>query len=206
MAESAMAAAATLTRHPFTIDAQGRAQLNQAIAQLRSQSLRQFLLVLLADIALRKRLLLRSADHDPLALMTAAANYASANPQITLREKEALYTATLVARLPDLLWESACLVESPNLLDGPELVIRLGTALRSALNQLETRDPANGWLVRNAVGLGVREDQNDHKAWHAARLQAVVALAWSQAGAANRTDALPRRAALRIVARDQRVH
>lgn len=205
MIESTMAAA-TLTRHPFTIDAQGRAQLNQAIAQLRSQSLRQFLLVLLADIALRKRLLLRSADHDPLALMRAAANFASANPQIPPREKEALYTATLVARLPDLLWESACLVESPNLLDGPELVIRLGTALRSALNQLETRDPANGWLVRNAVALSVLEDQNDPKAWHAARLQAVVALAWSQAGAARCTEALPRRAALRIVARDQRVH
>lgn len=201
-----MVVAATPTRHRFTIDAQGRAQLNQAIAQLRSPSLRQFLLVLLADIALRKRLLLRSADHDPVALMTAAANYASANPQINLREKEALYTATLVARLPDLLWESACLVESPNLLDGPELVIRLGTALRSALNQLETRDPANGWLVRNAVGLGVREDQNDPNAWHAVRLQAVVALAWSRAGAARCADALPRRAALRIVARDQRVH
>ena len=205
MIESAMAAA-TLTRHPFTIDAQGRAQLNRAIAQLRSHSLRQFLLVLLADIALRKRLLLRGADHDPLALMTAAANYASTNPQITPREREALYTATLLARLPDLLWESACLVESPNLLDGPELISRLGIALRSALNQLETRDPANGWLVRNAVGLGVSEDQNDPKAWHAARLQAVVALAWSRAGAARCTDALPRRAALRIVARDQRVH
>jgi|CXWL01.1.fsa_nt_gi hypothetical protein len=205
MAESAMAAA-TLTRHPYTIDAHGRAQLNRAIARVRTSSLRQFLLELLADIALRKRLLLRSADYDPVALMILAADHARANPQIALREKEALYTATLVARLPDLLWESACLVESSNLLDGPELVIRLGIALRSALNQLETRDPANGWLVRNAVGLGVREDQNDHKAWHAARLQAVVALAWSQAGAARRTDALPRRAALRIVARDQRVH
>ncbi|MBK9573081.1 MAG: hypothetical protein IPO43_10285 [Rhodoferax sp.] len=204
MAESAMAA--TLTRHPFTIDAHGRAQLNRAIARVRTSSLRQFLLELLADIELRKRLLLRSADHDPVALMTAAANYASANPQITPREKEALHTAALVARVPDLLWESACLLESPNLLDGPQLVIRLGTALRSALNQLETRDPPNGWLVRNAVGLGVYEDQNDHKAWHAARLQAVVALAWSQAGAARCTDALPRRAALRIVARDQRVH
>ena len=205
MAESAMAAA-TLTRHPYTIDAHGRAQLNRAIVRVRTSSLRQFLLELLADIELRKRLLLRGADHDPVALMSMAADHARANPQIALREKEALYTAALVARVPDLLWESACLLESPNLLDGPQLVIRLGTALRSALNQLETRDPPNGWLVRNAVGLGVREDQNDPKAWHAARLQAVVALAWSQAGAARCTEALPRRAALRIVARDQRVH
>lgn len=47
-------------------------------------------------------------------------------------------------------------------------------------NSMETDDPHSGWLVRNPLGQGVAQDPREKSA---ARLQAMVNLAWMQAHA-----------------------
>lgn len=177
---------------PLSLDSQGPAQLNRLIAHVRSDSLRRFLLQVLADIRLRQRLMLYREPPGPLALMGCAASLARANTQIAWHERETLYTATLVARLPSLVRHSLDATPSPAAARWPELSQSLDAAVRCALNQLETLDPPRGALVRHALGLGVGEDWQIQQAWHGAQLQAVVSLAWAQAQAILCPGVLPR--------------
>jgi hypothetical protein len=112
-----------------------------------------------------------------MARMWSAAKRARAYGRSRANEKEALFCATLIARLAQTLNATAiaidpmqhCWLDRPGMLDGH---------IHWALSHLESEDPDSGWRVRNALGLGVVDDQREKCA---ARLQAMVNLAWMQA-------------------------
>lgn len=166
------------------------AQLRQILCEVDAPSLRRFLIEVFRDEDLRLRILMDGQTRAPLARMWNAARRANAYGRTHLQEKSALYCAAFVARLAQSVQETAQAIDPARLswVDQPG---SLQAHLDELLTQLEFDDPENGWIVRQALGLGTTHATlaTDPPAQPAARLQAMVALAWLRASAADQPTA-----------------
>lgn len=162
---------------PIVINPVCLAQLRQALCEVGTHALRKFLIDVFINDDLRIRVLMDGPGLNMMARMWNAARRARAYGRSGGDEKEALFCATLVARLADILQETAALID-PRLLCWLDQPGMLDGHIHSALSCLEAEDPDCGWLVRNALGLGAEKGQRAKKA---IRLQAMVNLAWLQA-------------------------
>ena len=160
--------------------------LQMTLARVPATSLRQFLDQITGDPALRQIVIARHSGSFNVAMMGRAAYRAMGNAQVHAHEKNAVFTAALIARLGDMAhaWvrqgvnPEAGSWSSPG--SAPELQRRWQYFLRSAWRGLQSSDPHNAELVGQALGLAAPEAVDDlHGA--GARLQTAVSLGWTQA-------------------------
>ena len=162
------------------------AQLRQALCEVDALSLRQFLIEVFRDEDLRLRILMDGQTRAPLVRMWNAARRANAYGRTHLQEKSALFCAAFVARLAQSVQETAQAID-PTRLSWVDQPGRIHAHLQAVLTKLEFDDPENGWIVRQALGVGTTQATPvaHPPTQPAARLQAMVALAWLRASAAD---------------------
>lgn len=167
-------------------DRLGGRLLHMTLARVQTSSLRQFLDQMMGDPLLRQIVIARHSGSFNVAMMGRAAYRAMGNAQVHAHEKNAVFTAALIARLGDMAhaWvrqgvnPEAGSWSSPG--SAPELQRRWQYFLRSAWRGLQSSDPHNAELVGQALGLAAPEAVDDlHGA--GARLQTAVSLGWTQA-------------------------
>ena len=148
---------------------------------VKTPSLELFLQQTAADPLVCRILLTRDAGepYSHAITMSKAAGLASTNAQIEASEKEAVYAATLIARVGAAITTGTC---------AHRLHRRWRYLRETALVCLARSDPANGLVMRLALGLGrdmdVNMDRNPGQdITRCARLQSAVHLAWIQANA-----------------------
>jgi hypothetical protein len=167
-------------------DRLGGRLLHMTLARVQTSSLRQFLHQITGDPLLRQIVIARHSGCFNVAMMGRAAHRAMANAQVHAHEKNAVFTAALIARLGDMAhaWvqqgvpSGAWNWTGPG--SAPELQRRWQYFLGSAWRGLQSSDPQNAALVGQALGLAAPEGADDlHGA--GARLQTAVSLGWTQA-------------------------
>ena len=160
--------------------------LHMTLARVQTRTLRQFLNQIMGDPLLRQIVIARHSGSFNVAMMGRAAYRAMGNAQVHAHEKNAVFTAALIARLGDMAhaWVQQGVHPGagnwPGPGSGPELQRRWQYFLSCAWRGLQSSDPQNAALVGQALGLAASEAADDlHGA--GARLQTAVSLGWTQA-------------------------
>jgi hypothetical protein len=178
-------------REQMNTDQLGNRLLGLALEGLPSRSLQRFAGAIAGDPPLRQVLVSQRGGCYHAALMQQAASVAAAHPQVEAFEREAVYAATLLVRVPDLV--RAYEEDHGRALPGAAphaggRARRWDFLLPPALRRLRLSDPKQAGVVYLALGGTEPVRISD---LHSDRLPVVVRQAWAQVEADCPGYALP---------------
>ena len=181
-------------REQLAADRLGNRMLVLALEGINCRSLRQFADTIAGDPPLRQVLIARHGDCYHASLMQQAATVATRHRLIRAPELDAVYAATLIARLPDMVQIFAtehCPAPTEPGLEGPLLALlvrRCDFFTWSALRRLRISNPAQAAVVFSALGWTEPAQLND---LHSDRLASIVREAWRSVEAEHPAYRLP---------------
>ena len=179
------------TREQMSADLLGNRLLTLALDGIHTRSLQRFAGTLCGDPPLRQVLVSLIGGCYHASLMRQAASVAAAHPQVQEKEREAVYAATLVARLPEMVQvqEDGRSSDRPGgAPDASVLADRCAFFTASALRRLRISNPAQAAVVFSALGWTEPERLND---LHSDRLAGIVREAWAAVEAGHPAYRLP---------------
>ena len=178
-------------REQMSADLLGNRLLTLALDGIHTRSLQRFAGTLCGDPPLRQVLVSLLGGCYHASLMRQAASVAAAHPQVHAHEREAVYAATLVARLPEMVevkGEGRSNDRPGGAPDASVLADRCAFFTASALRRLRISNPAQAAVVFSALGWTEPERLND---LHSDRLAGIVREAWAAVEAGHPAYRLP---------------
>ena len=180
------------TREQMSADLLGNRLLTLALDGIHTRSLQRFAGTLCGDPPLRQVLVSLLGGCYHASLMRQAASVAAAHPQVHAHEREAVYAATLVARLPEMVRVPGAGRgnERPGAApDASVLADRCDSFTAAALRRLRISNAAQAAVVFSALGWTEPARLND---LHSDRLAAIVRAAWAAVETGHPAYRLPR--------------
>ena len=178
-------------REQMSSDLLGNRLLTLALESINTRSLQRFAGTLCGDPPLRQVLVSLLGGCYHASLMRQAASVAAAHPQVHVQEREAVYAATLVARLPEMVQVQGDGRSSDRPGGAPDasvLADRCDFFTTAALRRLRISDAAQAAVVYSALGWAEPTRLND---LHSDRLSGVVRSAWEAVEAGHPEYRLP---------------
>lgn len=185
---------ATSERELLGADRIGNRMLGLALEAISCRSLRQFVDTLAGDPPLRQVLISRHGGRYHSSVMQQAATAATRHPRLRKHELDAVYAATLIARVPDMISAYAaehCPAPVGSALEAPlvaHLARRCDFFTHAALRRLRISDPVQAAVVFDALGWTEPARLND---LHSDRLASIVRESWRSAEADHLASRLP---------------